>query len=186
MGPSDVGLYFWKMYLVTNLSSSVSHRSISSLMQLSPLDRLPARLRHLPVLQGGLPLHHRGGDHAALLLLQLWGPPRRADQVEHCLIDIREMSFPHKHMTWTMNWSVLISGGGDGRWFGMLATRGAGPGPVWPLTPSSYHPSLRWEQFTVKRHGKYIYDPGAAKHWCLKTIYMNNIKKYGKLSLKNF
>ena len=31
MGPSDVGLYFCKMYLVANLSSSVSHRSISSL-----------------------------------------------------------------------------------------------------------------------------------------------------------
>ena len=93
MGPSDVGLKLLQIEAKCILPQLYHHLFVS----FSPIhlkfngyllpDRVPARLRHLPVLQGGLPLHHGGCDHAALLLLQLRGPPRRADQV-HSLIHI--------------------------------------------------------------------------------------------------
>ena len=85
MGPSDVGLKILQREAKCILPQLYHHLYLTHLKynaHLSP-DRVPARLRHLPVIQGGLPLYHGGGDHAALLLLQLRGPPRRADQVHH-------------------------------------------------------------------------------------------------------
>ena len=42
---------------------------------------LPARLHDIPVIPRVLPLDDGRGDHAALLLLQQRGAPRRADKV---------------------------------------------------------------------------------------------------------